>query len=233
MTHSTTARLRFQVHRLTHQPEDRPELGRDGILDSATGATARREEGARWKPITSTPLLTFWACFGQLLSPDKAGRAALKRIGAWKAEEGVVVDTADTSPSCKAPARLPEAALRRLMRQTGRARHPGAPSEWRWCGRRVQLVDGTTVSMPDTPAHQEAYPQNPAQKPGLGFPIARRVVVFCLATGAVWPSPAESQANGTSLPRSHLLLSRRPPPSSGREGVPPQAPGGVLEDVQE
>jgi hypothetical protein len=35
----------------------------------------------------------------------------------------------------------------------------------------------------DTPANQQAYPQNPAQAPGLGFPIVRLVVVFCLACG--------------------------------------------------
>jgi hypothetical protein len=46
------------------------------------------------------------------------------------------------------------------------------------------VADGTTVSMPDTPANQRAYPQPDAQPPGLGFPIARAVVVFCLATGA-------------------------------------------------
>ena len=57
--------------------------------------------------------------------------------------------------------------------------------EWLWCGRRVKVVDGTTVSMPDTAANQREYPQSPSQKPGLGFPIARMVVVFCLATGAV------------------------------------------------
>ncbi len=57
--------------------------------------------------------------------------------------------------------------------------------EWLWCGRRVKVVDGTTVSMPDTAANQREYPQSRAQKPGLGFPIARMVVVFCPATGAV------------------------------------------------
>src|SRR5260370_1897572 len=39
--------------------------------------------------------------------------------------------------------------------------------------------------MPDTPANQQAYPQSPSQAPGLGFPIARLVVVFCLACGTV------------------------------------------------
>jgi len=39
--------------------------------------------------------------------------------------------------------------------------------------------------MPDTPKNQQAYPQNPAQKPGLGFPIARFVAVISLATACV------------------------------------------------
>ena len=56
---------------------------------------------------------------------------------------------------------------------------------WKWKGRSVQLVDGTTVSMPDTPSNQKAFPQARTQKPGLGFPIARVVAVISLATGAV------------------------------------------------
>jgi hypothetical protein len=36
--------------------------------------------------------------------------------------------------------------------------------------------------MPDTPANQEEYPQQPQQPPGLGFPIARVVVLLSLAT---------------------------------------------------
>lgn len=39
--------------------------------------------------------------------------------------------------------------------------------------------------MPDTAANQAVYPQSRAQQPGLGFPVARMVVLFCLATGAV------------------------------------------------
>jgi hypothetical protein len=79
---------------------------------------------------------------------------------------------------------LPEALPRRLARETGRALHRQAEADWRWRGRRVKVADGTTVSMPDTAANQKAYPQSDAQKPGLGFPLARAVVVFCLATGA-------------------------------------------------
>src|SRR5215470_11345408 len=52
-------------------------------------------------------------------------------------------------------------------------------------GRHVKIVDGSTVSMPDTEANQAAYPQQPSQQPGLGFPIARLVAVFDLGSGAL------------------------------------------------
>ncbi len=37
---------------------------------------------------------------------------------------------------------------------------------------RILLVDGFTITA-DTPENQAAFPQNPAQKEGLGFPIIR------------------------------------------------------------
>ncbi len=39
--------------------------------------------------------------------------------------------------------------------------------------------------MPDTAKNQQAYPQNAAQKPGLGFPIARIGAIISLSCGAV------------------------------------------------
>ncbi len=52
------------------------------------------------------------------------------------------------------------------------------------CGRSVQVVDCSTVSMSDTAKNQEAYPQPSSQAPGCGFPIAKIGVLFSLATGA-------------------------------------------------
>ena len=47
------------------------------------------------------------------------------------------------------------------------------------------MADGTTVLLADTPANQTAYPQMPSQKPGVGFPIVRLVVLLGWATGAL------------------------------------------------
>ncbi len=85
------------------------------------------------------------------------------------------------------PARdaLPEPACRQLVRDTGRESEAQSPAEWLWHGRRVRVVDGSTITMPDTPENQAEYPQAKTQKPGCGLPIARILVIFSLATGAV------------------------------------------------
>ncbi|MES1952145.1 transposase of ISPca12 [Salinisphaera sp. S4-8] len=58
----------------------------------------------------------------------------------------------------------------------------------RWKQRRVIVVDGTGISMPDTPANQAQWPQSASQKPGCGFPQARICACFCLATGELDPT---------------------------------------------
>ena len=80
---------------------------------------------------------------------------------------------------------MPEGVLVRLTRAIGRRTQEHAPANWRWQGRTVTVVDGTTVSMPDTPSNQQEFPQPRTQKHGLGFPIARLVVLFCLSVGTV------------------------------------------------
>ena len=60
-----------------------------------------------------------------------------------------------------------------------------APNHWRWHKRRVLLVDALEVTAADTAENQQEYPQPGSQKPGLGLPVARLVVVLSLACGAV------------------------------------------------
>jgi len=72
-----------------------------------------------------------------------------------------------------------------LARQTGELVTDGAPVWWHWHGQRVRLADGATLTLADTAENQAKYPQPTRQKPGLGFPICRLVVLMCLATGAL------------------------------------------------
>ncbi len=89
-----------------------------------------------------------------------------------------------TGAYCQARLRLPLEMVTALARKTGRLLSHKALLAWQWRGRAVKLVDGTGLSMPDTPENQAVYPQPGTQAPGVGFPLARMVAVICLATGA-------------------------------------------------
>ena len=190
MAHSTTTRLRNHIFLLNRRQEEQPDLdfGLGDILPLEDLAAILKEEGATWKSLIYTPLLTTWAFLWQMLSPDRSCRAAVKRIAAWFSSLGKKLANDQDDPYIKARQRLPETLPARLMKQIGQRCHEGAEEAWRLCGRIIKVVDGTTVSMPDTPANQAEYPQSRSQAPGLGFPLARLVVMFCLATGVVLES---------------------------------------------
>jgi hypothetical protein len=155
------------------------------LLNAERVATILAEEEATGRDCLYTPALTLWAFLSQCLCPDGSCRQAVARVLAWLLSHGAKACSAKTDPYCKARQRLPLGLFTRLVRTTGRDLAEQLPDGWRWRGHRVKLVDGSTVTMPDTPALQAAFPQQCQQASGLGFPIARVVVVFCLACGTV------------------------------------------------
>jgi IS4 transposase len=85
---------------------------------------------------------------------------------------------------CQARQRLPLRVLRYLLRALSHHLAGGALlDDGRWHGHRTFLVDGSSASMPDTPALQEAFGQPGAQKPGCGFPVMHLVALFHATTG--------------------------------------------------
>jgi hypothetical protein len=144
-----------------------------------------RRFGHSFRNRVFTPAVTLWTFLTQLLDPDHSCRQAVARLLAFRVSQGLPPCSADTGGYCKARARLPEEVLQDLTRSTGADLAARAPQPWLWKGRPVKVVDGTGLSMPDTPANQNAYPQPSSVKPGLGFPLVRLVVVFSLAVGTV------------------------------------------------
>jgi hypothetical protein len=134
-----------------------------------------------------TTSMVLWAFLSQVLRDGKEAscRSAVGRIASqWLLRSGRQLDT-DTRDYCRARAKLSEAALRELSCAIATKAEETAEAQWLWLGQHVKLIDGSTFLMPDTASNQAAYPQNPRQKPGLGFPIARMVVVISLATACV------------------------------------------------
>lgn len=131
------------------------------------------------------PLDTLRLFVGQVLSADRACQDVVGRRLSERIAQGQSASALNTGSYCDARRRLPVGLPTTLGATLGERLESMAPSRWRWQGRSVKLFDGTTVSMPDTPSNQRAYPQSRLQKPGLGFPIARIGALIGLASGAV------------------------------------------------
>lgn len=131
-----------------------------------------------------TPALTLWGFLSQVLHAGelRSCSAAVSRIIVLLVALGRDPCAQDTAAYCRARAKLPEAVIRRLAVQVGERLESQIPADWLWHGRHVKLADGTTLTMPATDVNQAAYPQSTSQKPGLGFPIVRMVVLLSLAT---------------------------------------------------
>jgi putative transposase len=134
-----------------------------------------------------TPAVTLWAFLSQVLFKDEQRScvAAVSRVIVLLIALGQEPPSGNTGTYCRARAKLSVLVIRRLAREVADGCERKVPEEWLWQGRHVKLVDGSTVSMPDTEANQAAYPQSTSQEPGLGFPIARIVVLLSLATAMV------------------------------------------------
>ena len=133
----------------------------------------------------SYPLhLTFWAFLSQVLSPGSSCREIVRKVQAWYAPQDKTPDSG-TSAYCQARSRLPLARLTELHQTLAGKLSARIVAPDLWWGRRVKVVDGTGVSMPDTAANQQAWPQPSGQKPGCGFPVVKLVACFCLASGAL------------------------------------------------
>jgi hypothetical protein len=90
-----------------------------------------------------------------------------------------------TSGYCKTRSRLSLVAIKNMTKDIGKKDEDRIDVKWKFRGRNVYLVDGTTIAMADTKANQEVYPQPSSQKEGLGFPICRLVGIISLATGSI------------------------------------------------
>ena len=130
------------------------------------------------------PIVTLWAFLSQVLDADKSCHNAVSKVIAYLAGQRVEIPSTDTSAYCQARSRLAEKLLEKLFSQSGQSLEEKVRTEDLWCGRNVLVIDGSTVSMPDTVENQKEYPQPNTQKAGCGFPIAKIGVIFSLATGA-------------------------------------------------
>lgn len=127
---------------------------------------------------------TFWAFFSQVLDADGGCKEVIRKLQSYASIKGVKVPSSSTAAYCAARKKLDEQMLCEILEHTA-ARLEDMPETGLMNNRRVIVVDGTGISMPDTAENQEIWPQSSTQKLGCGFPMARICACFSLNSGAL------------------------------------------------
>jgi hypothetical protein len=160
--------------------------------------------------VYSTAIMV-WSFLAQVLRDGKEAscQAAVARIVCHCQQVGLDAPTPDTGDYCRARAKLSAAALHQLSGEVAEELEQAADERWLWKDKHhAKLVDGFTFTMPDTPQNQAHYPQQKAQKPGVGLPIARAVAIVSLATACVMDlamGPYKGKETGESALLRSLL----------------------------
>ena len=143
-----------------------------GLTPEAITAAAR-QAGHSWRQRLLDPVTTVSLFLMQVLHGHTATSHVVQFGG------GTFTDSAYG----QARKRLPLAVLHALLERTAATLRDATAGTSDWFGHRVWVLDGSGFSMPDTAELQRAFGQPGNQKPGCGFPVARWLALFDVATG--------------------------------------------------
>jgi hypothetical protein len=146
-----------------------------------------------------TPTDTLSIFLSQALNADRSCQHAVNEWFMSRQVAGLKAVSTSTGAYCRARQSLPTQMVSELVRHSGNELHKRLPKRWKWKARDVKLVDGTTLSMPDTPDNQLVYPQPNTQQPGVGFPLCRLAGILDLSSGGVIDvafGPCEGKGSG-------------------------------------
>ena len=185
MSDCTRWSIKQQIDWFRSQFAQHDSLPFSEVLPESTVVDGLRSLSVRFYDSLYDPVTVLWLFLSQVIHANPTLAVTVESFLAWRLGQGMSPCSTDTGGYARARKRLPEALLALLVRQSGCTLEQAAASEWRWLGKAVKLFDGSTVSMPDTPENQAAYPQSRSQSSGVGFPLARIGVLFSLSVGAV------------------------------------------------
>jgi len=116
------------------------------------------------------PTVTLSMFLQQALAADGSCQHAVNAWAASQAAEGLSPHSVRTGAYCRARSRLPLSMVQALARHTGQQLSRQTLDGWRWRGRSVKLLDGTGISMPDTPENQTPSRSRAPKLPAWAFP---------------------------------------------------------------
>jgi hypothetical protein len=162
-------RLRKGIERFRWQFGDQPTQALGAVLPTGNVQKLVAEEVGPFRERIYPPLTTLGLFIGQALSQDGACQDAVSRRLSERTAHGEQACSLNSAPYCKARQRLPLALIHRLALMVGETLERESPADWKWRGRSVKLMDGTTISMPDTASNQVTIRKAAHNKRGWAF----------------------------------------------------------------
>jgi len=143
---------------------------------AADGPNSRDHDYTRWR--------TFWCMLWQALNPLASGREVVRQLQAlFDLENGPQLSPQDGA-YCRARARLPLDQFPKGLSATAAHADQRAPPLRLLQGRPLKVIDGSALTLADTPKNRVTYPPiEPTNTPT--FPQLRLVVLFSLLSGAI------------------------------------------------
>lgn len=143
---------------------------------SANKENSRDRDYTRWR--------TFWCMLWQSLNPDASGREVVRQLLALFGLENGPKLSEDDGAYCRAKTRLPLSEFPKALAATAKTADSLAPAMSPLQGRPLKAIDGSAITLADTPKNRGAYP--PLQCADVpSFPMMRIVVFFSLLSGAI------------------------------------------------
>lgn len=162
-------------------------------LNAARIEEACGRAGHTWRACFWTPAVTVLTFLRQVLHGNCSCRQAVamalaQTVSRELTQGGGPSEAMSGEPGAYSQARqhLPRSAFEEINQSVIGTVRAAVGQERLWCGRRVAIVDGSSVSTPDTSELQKAFPQPKSQRKGCGFPVIRLVGLFCWSSGALW-----------------------------------------------
>ena len=181
MAHTLRELKRRFTNDAAHQP----------FLAPADVQRACRRAGHAYRDCFWVPAVTILTFLRQIVHGNCSCRSAVQMTLAASAAgdaglgpEGHGKVSGEPGAYSQARHQLPETVYQEISSSI-RDRLGVQAADGRWCNREVCIVDGSSVSMPDEPELQAAFPQPVGQKYGCGFPVARLLAQFSWASGAL------------------------------------------------
>jgi len=142
-----------------------------------------RDIGHAWRNRRLPPGPTVRSMVYRSLHPDHSIAAILADLAALLGPEA---PAPTDSAWCQARSRVPETVLVELVFRRALQCRRRFGQACRWHGRWVFRIDGSTVSMPDTPSLAEAFGYSSSNHGSSRFPIARITFIELAGLNVIW-----------------------------------------------